>query len=440
MTTISLSNGLILTAESPQAAAIVDAFEQHLLGLTPELDTIPAAAALYPETAMVQACAATYFLYGQDAASFAQADTFLNRAEALVQEHGTEREARFIRALRLIYGGLFLDALELLEEQTRHFPRDLLAAKVAEFLYYFLGQQYNGHRFRSHMERLEKGNSGSAGYWSMRSFATELCGDFHLAQEEAERSLAIDPRQPWAHHTLAHILSRQGNAAQGIAEMEARLPIWRQCNRGIHSHNAWHLGLLYLDDLEFARIDKLIDSDLWGIAPDTVFEQLDTIALLWRLDLVGKARDDLWPEVAEKVVPHSGECLTPFIEGHYAYALARGGQPEAAERATRHAAARAELDDALGREVWAAVGAPFVQACAEFGAGQTAVGANRLEPLLHELPKVGGSDAQDDLFRQATIAGLRDAGRTQDAHAVYDRSYGHKWRTAYDDKLLAKVL
>src|SRR6516164_6165044 len=90
-------------------------------------------------------------------------------------------------------------------------PSDLLTAKIAEFLYYVLGQQYMGPRFRAHMRRLEgAAHAGDPDFLAMAAFASELCGDYVAAEALAERALGIEPRNPWAQHALSHVLIRQG--------------------------------------------------------------------------------------------------------------------------------------------------------------------------------------------------------------------------------------
>ena len=54
------------------------------------------------------------------------------------------RERALYRALTLWHANDNLRALETLEAITVEWPRDLFSAKLAEFLYYMLGQQFMG--------------------------------------------------------------------------------------------------------------------------------------------------------------------------------------------------------------------------------------------------------------------------------------------------------
>src|SRR6476620_10998029 len=85
----------------------------------------------------------------------------------------------------------------------------------------------------------------------------------------------IEPRNPWAQHALTHVLIRQGRVKEGLAHMEAFLPLLATCGRPIHSHDAWHLALLHLEHLDVAAAMGVFHSHIWGITPDFVVEQLD---------------------------------------------------------------------------------------------------------------------------------------------------------------------
>jgi hypothetical protein len=80
--------------------------------------------------------------------------------------------------------------------------------------------------------------------------------------------------------------------------MEAFLPLLATCGRPIHSHDAWHLALLHLEELDVAAAMGVFHAHIWGITPDVVVEQLDAIALLWRIEMAGTAVDAQWPSIA----------------------------------------------------------------------------------------------------------------------------------------------
>src|SRR5690606_14783727 len=173
------------------------------------------------------------------------------------------REAALAAALRAWQRRAFSDAAAMLEALTDEWPRDLLAAKLAEFPYYVLGQQHEAQRFRRHMERLAPHHGDDPDLLAMLAFARELCGDLAGAQDAAERALARAPRTSWADHALSHVWLRQGAVEPAIAHLSAALPGWAEANRLIWVHNAWHLALHHLERLDVAAARALLDDVIW---------------------------------------------------------------------------------------------------------------------------------------------------------------------------------
>ena len=122
--------------------------------------------------------------------------------------------------------------------------------------------------------------------------------------------------------------------------MEAFLPLLATCGRPIHSHDAWHLALLHLEELDVAAAMRVFREHIWGITPDFVVEQLDAIALLWRIEMAGTAMDAEWPSIADHVAARAPETFMPFMNAHYVYALARAGRRDAVEAALASVRAR----------------------------------------------------------------------------------------------------
>ncbi len=243
---------------TPQAA--VADFRRRLLRFDAGAEAILPAAAAFPGEPMVMLCAATLHLYGQTAADDRAAAGFL---DAAARSGAGQSAPRLLRALRLWNVQKHVDAATELEAITLEDPHDLLPAKICEFIYYILGQQHSGPRFRAHMERLAPFHAGDPDYLSMRSFAHELCAEFAKAREFAERSLQIEARNPWAEHTLSHAAIRLGDVAEGERRLRAFLPQARTCSRPIHSHTAWHVAMFALERLDHAGALAVLRSDIW---------------------------------------------------------------------------------------------------------------------------------------------------------------------------------
>ena len=426
------ARGLDVTTDDATAVAAADDFAARLLRLDQGVEAILDAAKRWPDTPIVQLYAATFWLYGQTDGALENAAAHLRAGDALAMN---ARERALHRALTLWHGNDNLRAVVALEAITTEWPSDLLTAKIAEFLYYVLGQQYMGPRFRAHMRRLEGAHAEDPDFLAMTAFASELCSDYAAAEAVAERALAIEPRNPWAQHALSHVLIRQGRVAEGLARLESFLPLLATCGRPIHCHDAWHLALLHLEQLDVAAAMRVFRTHIWGITPDFVVEQLDAIALLWRIEMAAGPMDAQWPSIAEHIATRALETFMPFMNSHYVYALARAGRADVVEAALAGVRARSAADDEEAKRVWAPVGRAVIEGAAAFGAGDRARAAALLDPVMPMMTSIGGSDAQDDLFRQTYLRSLQAAGRHVEAAAYFDVITAGKSRTPLDRAL-----
>jgi tetratricopeptide (TPR) repeat protein len=404
------------------SGAVAD-FTQRLLRFDTGTEAILEAVKSFPDDPHVLLCTAAFFLYGQTNETNAEARTLLDRAEG----HGAgEKAPLLLRALRHWEARRHDAAASTLEEATTADPHDLLAAKLCEFLYYVLGQQYSGPRFLAHMQRLAPVHADHPDFLAMQSFAYELCGDWPEARRLAERSLAIEARNPWAEHTLSHVTIRQGDIAEGEARLRHFLPQAATCSRPVHSHTAWHLALFDLERLDFADARTLFRSHIWGFAPELVGEQIDAIALLWRMELAGADAGPEWSALADRAERHVEECFMPFLSAHHAYALARANRTEAM-------ACLLDTVEQQTEPVWQQAGIPAIRAALAAGQGDWARAADHLVPAMPKITSVGGSDAQDDLFRQTCFAALAKSGRKAEARTLLDEMTAGKKATGLDN-------
>src|SRR5262245_21460507 len=182
---------------------------------------------------------------------------------------------------------------------------------------------------------------------------------------------------------------------------------------------------------------RVFHEHIWGITPDFVVEQLDAIALLWRIEMAcsDAPTDAPWAKIADHIAPRAVETFMPFMNAHYVYALARAGRSEALGAALAAVRRRSAADDEEPKRVWGPVGRPVVEAAAAFGAGDRSGAPKLLDPVMAQMTAIGGSDAQDDLFRQLYLRSLQAAGRYADAAAYFEAVTGAKQRTPLDRAL-----
>jgi hypothetical protein len=412
------ARGLPVTAHSDAELASIDWFTRRLARIERGAEAVLEDAKSFPGSPMIQLAAASLCLFGQTRAADTAAGDYLAAAKPLLAS-ATEREQHFYHALSLWARKDHLGAVAAFEDITARWPRDLLAVKIAEFIYYILGQQHEGLRFRAHMQRVADANADDPDFLATYAFAQELCGDVDAARRTAERALEIEPRNPWAHHCVAHIYLRHDEQHEGVRVLESFLPTWMSVGRVIHCHNAWHLGVAYVSQLDRARALETFAHHVWGITPELVVEQADAIALLWRIEMACEPVAGYWVALADRAEAHVDERYMPFLDAHFAFALARAGRAAALEQLEARVDERAARNDAEAHRSWASVGRALIRACAAYARGEAARAADLLDPVMPNVTVVGGSDAQVDLFRQTYFRSLLDCGRKSEARAYW---------------------
>ena len=131
--------GLEISTNEVSVVAAIDRFAVDLASLGPGVGDIIGAATAHPDQIYLQSCAASLCLYGQCAATDHDADAFLARARA-ASAGANERERAFLAALGDWRGLRYEDATAKLEALVAEWPRDLIAVKVLEFMYFVRGQ------------------------------------------------------------------------------------------------------------------------------------------------------------------------------------------------------------------------------------------------------------------------------------------------------------
>jgi hypothetical protein len=349
----------------------------RLLRLDQGVEAILEAAKRWPATPIVQLYAAAFWLYGQTEDARANAAKHLRACATLAVN---PRERALHRALTLWHANDNLRALESLEAITVEWPRDLFSAKLAEFLYYVLGQQFMGARFRAQMNR-----SGpctrTIDFLAMAAFASG-CATTSPKPRPVPGALAIEPRSVGGMPTPRPDTARPGQEGLSYGAFLPLLP--RAGGRSIRTTRG--TSRCFTSRARCRRRDGRLSFAHLGHHPSFVVEQLDAIALLWRIG---------WRHGMD----------------------ARGR--------------RSPITCGRDRDVHPFMNALPLCAGAAFG-GRSRPRRPTARSVMPLMTSIGGSDAQDDLFRQTYLRSLQAAGRYADAAAYAARMTGAKTRTPLD--------
>lgn len=363
-------------------------------------------AAEHDDSVIVQTCAAALHLFAESPAGPVNARPHLARAAASALP-ATTRERTFLAAVQAWSEDDIARAIGLLEHQLREHPRDLAALKLAQYFHFNLGDARS-------MLRLALGSQAAAGdvayLHGMTAFGYEQCHALREAETAARRAIAMQAKEPWAHHALAHVMLTEGRIAEGRAFMQDASRHWVGLNSFMETHDWWHLALFALEQRDDAAVLALYDDRIWGVCKAYSQDQIGAVSLLARLELAGVDVGERWQDVADHLASRTRDQVQPFLDVQYLYGLARAGRPEADEllRAIEDHAPRAPM---FVRDAWQHVAVPAARGLLAHARGDCARAAQSLAEALPRLEAIGGSHAQRDLFEQVLIDALLRSGQ-----------------------------
>ncbi len=373
--------GLELTAASGEAArAWDDAFWAYVdfardpgahLKRTLELD---------PAMPMAQVLKG-YFMHLMGAARFLP-EAGAAHAAALAAG-GTARERAHAGALGAWCEGELERTIAILEDILAAQPHDLLALKISNYLHFYLG---NAAGVRDGPGRALAAWEGSMpGYphlLALHAFGLEESGDYAEAERTGRRATDLNPADPWAVHSVAHVMEMQGRTAEGVAWIGSLAPHWEGTNFFRH-HLWWHQALFHWKRGEHARALALYDARVWADGAAENLSLCNDVSLLARLELAGAELGERWKAAAALMRDSIGDAVLAFVDAHYALAL--GELPSFA-------------GDGTQSRVRTEVGRALCEGLAAWRRGEYARAADLIGPVKGAIWRVGGSHAQRKLF------------------------------------------
>src|SRR5688572_22748527 len=309
----------------------------------------------------------------------------------------TSREKAHVAALGAWCEGELEDVCKRLDAILAEYPRDYLALKVSNYLYFYMGDAAS---VRDGPARaLKHWDAAMPGYGhllALHAFGLEESGDYAAAERQGRRATEINPADPWAVHSVAHVMEMQNRAAEGVQWIEGHAAHWDQANF-FRFHLWWHLALLHWGEGRGEEALKLYDARVWGEGSSENLSLTNDISMLARLELAGVDVGKRWDDAAEVVRGQAGGSVLAFVDAHYAMAL--GEVPGLQDAGT------------TGR-VHGAAGRAACEAAVAWRRKDYAQVVERLAPVRKDLKLLGGSHAQRDVFTLILLdAAIRTGNR-----------------------------
>ena len=330
---------------------------------------------------------------------------------AIRVDQANGREKGHIHALKLWLGGDLYAASQAYADILNMYPRDLVALQMGHQTDFLLGHASSTRdrptRVLGHWSEEDEQYSYILG---MQAFGLEEAGHYAAAQSMAERCVALNEKDTWGVHALAHCLEMQGKVDEGVGFMLNCETRWGH-DTYMSIHNRWHLGLYYLERCEFDTALEMHDTHM-GVTPKSeLMDMHDSAALLWRLQMDGVNVGNRWDVVADNYARVIDQAYMAFTDIHAAMSFAATGREKEAlaHIAVLEAASRATTD--TGNTIRAA-GLPLVRGFDAFGRGDYANAKRHLGAARHNSHLIGGSIAQRDIINWTLIeAAIRDGDK-----------------------------
>jgi tetratricopeptide (TPR) repeat protein len=399
--------GNAVTGASPSTVRGLEAatLKLHAYQADPVAD-IDAVIAGQPDCPMPHAFRAGVLATALDKAFEPEMRRSLEAAEALAAR-ANDRERGHVAALRLWADGDYAGATEAWGRTAIAHPRDGLAIQLAHIGDFALG---HSHMLRDRIARALphwRGAPGEGFVIGMHAFGLEESGDYAAAEEAGRGALALDRRDGWAAHAVAHVMEMTGRAGEGVSFLRDTAPDWAPGSM-FAFHNWWHLALFHLDHGDVAEALRLFDEDVSGGGFGQALELVDGSALLWRVHALGHPVGDRWHRLAEGWKARIADGYYAFNDLHAMMAFVGTGdaaaQRELLTNVERAAARGSGTNAMMAREV----GLPACLGFAAFGRGDHAEAVARLLPIRAKANRFGGSHAQRDVLSWTLVeAALR---------------------------------
>lgn len=382
-------------------------------------ETLDEAIAADPDFALAYAARARFHAIHNE---LADAKAKIAKAGELVQINGTERERSHVQTLSYAINGEPAKALSSALQHLDWWPVDVLIMSLplgAFGLFAFSGMADHDQARVDLCERHAR-HFPEDDWWFLnyRGWAHGERGNVALGRTLTQRSLELRRNNVNGVHAVAHVLHEAGANDEAGEVIRDWLPGYDRSGT-LHNHIAWHAALIALerDDLEAALglyAEHVAPAVATGLPINVIS---DTSSFLWRMQTYGhEVPGSMWDDAARYAANFFQKPGLPFADFHMAMLAAATGDQRALEQ-------RASALSTLVRDGNLPAG-PVVPALCHavmaFADGRYADSARILEPIAHEVVRIGGSGAQREIVQDTLLVSLMRAGESEKARALLD--------------------
>jgi tetratricopeptide (TPR) repeat protein len=343
-------------------------------------------------------------------------------ARERVMRCGTAREEGHVETLALAVEGNLPAALKSALTHLESFPRDavVLSLPLGAFgLFAFSGMADHDQARQDLCERHARHYGEDWWFLSNHGWSLTENGDVKKGRAITERAFELRRNNAYAAHALLHAMFEDGSVED--ADNLVMRWIGSYDRAGIlFGHIYWHQALVALEvgDAEkaLAIYSDILRPEVNAAPPLNAMS--DCASLLWRLLAHGHAVPaQFWADAESYAKARFPKAGLPFVEMHMALLAAATGNQAALDERLR--AIEQRLAD--GKLAAGPVVPTVCRALNAFAGGNYADCVRRLEAVLTDVVRLGGSHAQREIIEDTFIVALIRTGDLPRARALLDQ-------------------
>jgi 4-oxalocrotonate tautomerase family enzyme len=285
-------------------------------------------------------------------------------------------------------------------------PCDLLALRLAQSCYFFLGWHDRLCAVVDTVVPAWTRDQRDFGFvLAMASFAHAENGNAAYAEALGREALASDPACPLGVHAVAHAIAESGRHRDGAQWMRDQSAQWATESR-MRTHNAWHLAMFDAEEGNITSALGILDAWLLPASVASPLDACDAAALLWRLATAGVDDEGRWCRVSDAFERTMTPGFWPYVDLHAALAHLSAGKQARAQRlvnAIERCAQGGNYAALRARHITQ----PGLQALGVWAEGRYDEAARLLAGLWPILGDVGGSRVQLEVFKSIEHEAVR---------------------------------
>ena len=229
---------------------------------------------------------------------------------------------------------------------------------------------------------------------------------------------------------MCHIFEYKNEPDRGIKYLRDTERNWSICEF-VAPHNYWHLSLYHIEKNEHDAALDIFDTEISkNLANESTLDMVDLVSMLFRLklDYCQVSLQERWYKIKETFKKRSENHGYVLNDAHVFMALSESGDERSKDLFTtslKSYLGENNLDNSkvnpksFLKTINRNLGEKVFDSIAYFNEGDFSKVVQLLYPIRYEIIKIGGSNAQRDMFHQMLIqAALRSSNERDNAIGI----------------------